>query len=294
MAAMSKLQQLGASATGCVESAYIIVYDYRKAETDAGKPVVPDFMADSSGMTKAVSGAEKAEISRNISIKNAMDTFQKNAASSNSILNSTKSLQSLKSGTGGISKIFRLQFNPSQFQVYASALPVNETDTQGKHNVINAVQAPGLTLSTSFWFDQSSSWDCFPGDKFNGGLAPTNIAKTVTSIAQKKPKPSVQQTVEAFIAALRDPYTRMVSFRWSDFVFTGEILSIGANYTMFASDGTPVRAELALRIQQKQDLQLLKPWFECFNEEIATIDPLVGKSYTNTQQKLGSLLNITR
>lgn len=292
MAKMTAAQQFGASLTGNVESAYIIVYDFRKAENSAELPSAPDFIADSSGKINATTDDYKAEFQNKLKIKNAMDVFHQNVASTgaDNLLNSSSSLRS--AGTDkGASKIFRLQFNPSQFQVYASALPVNEIDTQGNSNVVNAVQAPGLTLSMSFWFDQATNWDCFPGDKFNGGLAPTNLAKNITSAVKKKSaEPTVQETVEAFLTALRDPYTRMVSFRWGDFVFTGELLSVGANYTMFSPEGAPVRAQMAIRIQQKQDVKLLSSWYQCFDDVIACGDT----NYSLTRQKLGSAFNISR
>lgn len=255
MPAMSKAQQMLASLSGNIESAYIIVYDFRGVKNTTK-------MVDEQKIINNVATNVKVEKVVNVALGN----FTRNTQGDKSLLGSLDSLKSM-SADGGVSKIFRMQFNPTQFQVYATSYPPPELDVQGCAPALSQ-QTPVLpTFTTSFWFDQSTAWECFPGDKFDGGLAPTNIAKNAMTAVKKKrsSEPNVQQKAEAFLAALRDPHTRMISFRWADFVFTGELLSVGVTYTMFATDGTPVRAQVDMRMQQKDIAALFKPWTNAYD-----------------------------
>lgn len=271
-------EQLGASLTGNVENAYIVVYDFRKKA---------DALSQSVGGMDTITRDQQSELAMNL----FRDSLSESAGNP-SMMSNAKNLTATDTAMGN-TKIYRLQFNPSEFQVYASALPVNKVDATGNPNAMNAMQAPGLTFSTSFWFDKATTWECFPGDKFNGGLtSPTGLVKNIASVAMgaKNGAPTVRPTVEAFLAALRNPFTRMISFRWCDFFFTGELLSIGATYTMFSSQGEPVRAQIDMRMQQKLDNAILQPWYKNFDDVIKADSQ---KSLTSTQQRFDSVLNVS-
>lgn len=296
MAGKDILKQAGQSITGNVESAYFIIYDFRNM-TDT---LFGQFQGGGSVGTGVRTSQNDA------AAKLAFQSFKENIKSDNSLLNSAKSLKSITT-PGGNSKIYRLQFNPSSIQVYASALSVSQPDAGDKTTAVSSPQAPGLTMSASFWFDEATTWDCFPGDKFDGGLTnPTSLIKNAVAIGEqsgKKGKPtSVRPTVEAFLAALRNPFTRNLTFRWADFVFTGELLSVGSAYTMFSSQGEPVRAQMSMRIQQKIYQDILKPWLDTYDEVIGTQsasgislgEGAFMNSYSGKRDAVGSIFNVSR
>lgn len=262
--------QLGASLTGNVENAYIVIYDFRK-KTNA--------LTQSVGGLDALTTNQQSEL--------AMNLFRSSLNETGSMMSSAQNLKAVDTAMGN-TKIYRLQFNPSEFQVYASALPVNKIDATGKANALDAMQSPGLTFSTSFWFDTETTLECFPCDQAG---STTDSVKAITSFAKdlKNGPPTVRPTVEAFLAALRNPFTRMLSFRWCDFFFTGELLSIGSTYTMFSSSGAPVRAQVEMRIQQKLDDHILKPWYDNFDNVIGSKG---RQSFTQDKQRIGNLLNV--
>ena len=76
---------------------------------------------------------------------------------------------------------------------------------------------------------------------------------------------SVQTEVEGLIAALQNCYTRVVTFQWSNFTFTGSLETIQANYTMFSPSGRPIRADISLDITQDGADNTLKMWRDQFH-----------------------------
>lgn len=284
--------QLGSSLTGNVESAYFIIYDFRNMSDTLFS------LAEGGGAVNDTARAGKSDEL----VKAAYSSFKNNIASKDSLLNSTKTLKSM-SGGGGNTKIYRLQFNPSSFQVYASSPSVSRTDATGKPNAVDAAQSPGLTMSTSFIFDEMTTLDCFPGDKFDGGLLnPTSLVKNLVNAGKQSgkngKKNTVRPTTEAFLAALRNPFTRTLSFRWTDFVFTGELLSVGATYSMFNPQGEPVRAEVSMRIQQKINDTLLKSWYDAFDTVVGAKSAVSAsgayvKNLASKRQSLGSIFNVS-
>jgi len=142
-------------------------------------------------------------------------------------------------------------------------------------------------------------------DKIN--LSPTGvttgIVKAGLSIGGKK-KVSIQKDVEAFIAALRNRYTRKIIFHWGDFEYKGILRNVTATYVMFNVMGEPVRAHVDLgMICVDKDLskKSLKVWQDKYREvfgakEIkwydATSGELGSRSYVKQNQMFGNLLNI--
>jgi hypothetical protein len=94
--------------------------------------------------------------------------------------------------------------------------------------------------------------------------------------------------VEALVAALRNPFTRMISFRWADFSFIGQLNTVRANYTMFSTSGRPIRAQVLLRIQHEMDPTMLQGWYDSFD------DAFDGESsnLVKKEQNMSTLLNL--
>jgi hypothetical protein len=94
--------------------------------------------------------------------------------------------------------------------------------------------------------------------------------------------------VEALVAALRNPFTRMISFRWADFTFIGQLNTVRANYTMFSAAGRPIRAQVLLRIQHEMDPNMLQGWYKNFD----TVFQGKSSDLVTKEQTMSSLLNL--
>lgn len=264
--AMGIGQQLLASLTGNIEQAYLVVSDYR--QKCAGR-----------------TGGKSAEVA-------AMNTFRQMAkvAKTTSYPGVAKPPANAIKQYGFNEKIFKVQFNPSQLTVNASNNPVKKPDAQGNDPAQDSVTKAQLTMTTTLYFDEMNIYDSFMAEKFTGGLTAQgakNIASAVMSA--RGTVWTVQDEVEGLISALRNPLTRNVSFRWTDFVFSGQLSNVSAQYTMFSTSGRPVRAKVLLRIQHEMDDSCLAAWYKDYDTAFGG----TNKSLVGAAQKVGNLLNLS-
>ena len=228
------------------------------------------------------------------------------------------------------SRFYTVQFNPSTLQLtgyaggliqkldYTAGKPPKKNDGQDppeqpgkkghKNHPKSAAYTVGnttISLNVSLLFDSCDPQDAFMSDKIN--LSPTGvttgIVKAGMSIGGRK-KVSVQKDVEAFIAALRNRYTRKLVFHWGDFEYKGKLRNVTATYVMFNVMGEPVRAHVDLgMICVDKDLskKSLEVWQNKYREifspkEIkwydATSGELGSRSNVKANQIFGNLLNI--
>ena len=198
-------------------------------------------------------------------------------------------------------RYFTVQFNPSSLNLSGHAgglvqrLSYDKEDRDhDNQRDASAQYTRGTTtiiMSVSLLFDSCDPQDCFLDDKLT--LNPTNvgkgIAKGAMSAAGKK-KVSIQTEVEGFISALRNSRTRLLTFNWGNFCYSGVLRSVGANYTMFNPNGEPVRATVDLSLVCADDEQWpnsLSVWQQRY------INAFKGKeSFVKKGQKMGSLLNV--
>lgn len=254
------------SMTGNIETALLVIHDYREM-------------------------VKKAKVGT----PGAMTSAQARVAMNNDIVAGTAA--ALSSGTApsfpnSQDKTFRVQFNPSELTMNASSTPVNKTDAENGRSRTLAVEDPKLYLTVNLYFDDMNTYDSFMVDKFTGGLVSvqgiTNIAQMIETGTGTGKTHSVQPQVEALISALRNPYTRTISFRWADFTFIGQLNTVRANYTMFSTSGRPVRAQVLLRIQHELDPGLLNQWYSDFNKAFGGD----ASNMTKIEQNVGNLLNL--
>ncbi|MBO5551463.1 MAG: hypothetical protein J5966_05845, partial [Lachnospiraceae bacterium] len=151
-------------------------------------------------------------------------------------------------------KVFVVQFNPSTLQLSGtSGEYVQKVDFSNNVRQDEASYAPSETtinLSVSLLFDACDPQDAFMGDKLSLASptgAATGIAKTAMAATGNK-KNSVQKEVEGFIGALRNRYTRLVTFHWGNISYSGILKGVEAQYTMFSVTGEPVRATVDMNI----------------------------------------------
>ena len=97
---------------------------------------------------------------------------------------------------------------------------------------------------------------------------------------------SVQPQVEALLGAIYNNYTRYITFCWTDFSFTGYLSNVGAQYTMFSTSGKPIRAVVALRIQQEMDPVNIQSWSGDLNKAFSST------GISSVASSLGNILNV--
>ncbi|MDR3295881.1 MAG: hypothetical protein LBT26_08660 [Clostridiales Family XIII bacterium] len=200
------------SALGSVDTAVIIIRDYRKATAE--------FIANNPGEDQK-------------KIQAALD----DAISSGLVPSHDKT--------------FKVQFNPKELTLDAHREINRKADAEAKGTEsaeTSSQEMPTITLSLELIFDEVNLYDSFMSEKMSPGVA-TMATNLVSMRAGVKGKTwSVQPVVEGFIGALRNPYTRSVCFQWGKFSFNGQLRFLRANYTMFSTSGRPVRAKISMRI----------------------------------------------
>lgn len=279
--AMSVGEQFASSLTGNIEQAIILIYDYRgslKDKRDATLAKISTLVNKDNTPKVSPEGIKKLKSN---SLKKMNDFRNAATAAEN---------EGIPFVEPSATKTFHVHFNPSQIQVYASSIPEIVPDAKGGEPVHDSVTKARMNMSVNLFFDEMNVYDSFMADKFTMGATVSgakNVAAAIMSATGKK-KWSVQDEVEGLIAALRDPYTRNVSFRWAEFAFTGQLTNVSAKYTMFSTSGHPVRAQVLLRIQHEMDDVHLKRWYDNYNEVFKD----EGSSLTGISQKMGNLMNI--
>ena len=261
---MSIGSDLKSSVSGNIETALLVIHDYRSAAKEMEKD----------GASKEAT-LLKLQMNRSAVTKARLE-------------NKEPEVESLAKD-----RILRVQFNPSQLQIYAAADIKSRKDADSGHaRSMAASDARSFTLSVILYFDDMDTYDSFMWEKFTAGITAqgvSNAVKAGMTMADKGKNHSVQWQVESLIAALRNPYTRVISFRWADFTFTGQLNAIQANYTMFSTSGRPVRAEVLMRIQHEMSPIALQRWYDCFEDAF-------GGNVTNlvkSEQNYASLLNLS-
>ena len=153
-------------------------------------------------------------------------------------------------------KRFEVKFNPNQisFQVYAGKEVVEQNLTQSQSNNNQQVAAkyltiaPRIQMNVQLVFEDYERTEAFMMEKIGDTSALLRTGVVAAVNAKSKKTYSVRTQVEGFIAAMRDNYTRKITFNWGKMSYTGILLNVSAQYTMFSMDGNPIRANVNLGI----------------------------------------------
>jgi hypothetical protein len=281
---------------GRIETAHIIIADFRKAAEEQQKKTAAALAAQNA-LNKAAQSvrSEAAKAAASIARKAAQISAEGNtgggairrAVKTVSGEGVTSAINKLNEATTAFNaataaarapwvatnKTFKVQFNPSELELDGHLYPVNMSDSrttqqlQGRRVATTMAVAPRVDLTVKLIFDQVNIYDSFMAEKFSAGLSVQGAKNVATGIAQAAGKVwSVQKEVEGFIAALRNPYTRYITFAWSTFSFAGRLKHIDARYTMFSVSGRPVRATVTLRLTQDMYNLPLNTWLKDFND----------------------------
>lgn len=257
------MDQLKSSVSGNVESALLIVHDYRKL---AGATKGGGLQSDTDAKLHAIS---------NMRLEDTMSALAEGAA--------------FPTFVGSEDKFYHVQFNPSQMTLNASNLAKNVKDVTTSQSRSIAAGDPRLYLTTTLFFDEMRIYDAFSWEKFTAGASAQSAANLANFVKEGRGKVwTVQDKVEGLVAAMRNPYTRNVSFRWADFTFVGQLNTVQTSYTMFSPSGRPIRAQVQLRLQHEMDPVMLNNWYRDYDDTFENRN----STLVRTQQNAASLLNL--
>jgi hypothetical protein len=241
------------SVTGNIEPAYVVVHDYRAAVAEG-----------------AASGEEPLDVFASL------------------IKESPPSLDMSGGASGPKKKIFRVQYNPSELEVTSNAAVESQSDLlkgDAFMNISGSHRSGNMGLSVKLWFDKMSAGSSFMMEK---NVAPTSASGLTNIIRTAAREESVQKEVEGFIAALRSPYTRIITFHWADFIFTGSLTGVSAEYVMFSTSGLPVRARVTLNVKQEAGGADMQGWIKDFDTAFEND----SSSLVPVAQRASNLLNM--
>lgn len=167
--------------------------------------------------------------------------------------------------SGGSEEVIRfaVQFNPAELSIAAEGEDESQdyvSDAAGSGSVIRKRQLSSRArVSFRLIFDGTDNEDAFLSEsavlhpdtmKKNAGNYRSSPKGLLNAGGNRKSQKehTVQTQVEGLLAALRNEYTRKVSFIWGNLCYSGYLNTVQAEYTMFNPDGSPIRAEVRIGI----------------------------------------------
>jgi hypothetical protein len=248
---------LSASALGSVQKAVLVIHK----ETDAKEVDSSQVAADTAAVLSGASD-EAANASKLLSAKEVQD------------------------------HAMQVQYNPASLSIQANAESIPFTYLQ--QNVDSGIpnqspRPPMVVLSVELIFDAVNPSDAFMLDKLR--LSAGNAVSDISGLIQaEKGGYTVQPHTNGLIAALMRPNTRMVTFRWADMAFTGQLIEVQAVYTMFSVSGKPVRSRVRMNIaQQVESSADLQYWDKALDNAFSESNEIGGRGKAS---ELGNLLNL--
>lgn len=196
-------------------------------------------------------------------------------------------------GAGMKTCVMQVQYNPTSLSIQANAEAIPFTYLQ--QNIDSGIpnqspRPPMVVLSVDLIFDAMNPKDAFMAEKFS--LSTGGIVSSVAGGIQtaKNGGYTVQPQTDGLIAALMKPSTRVVTFRWADMAFTGQLIEVQAEYTMFSVSGKPVRSKVRMNIAQQVESDAdIQYWNKVLDTMFNGSGEAGGK---DMGQKLGNLLNL--
>lgn len=244
------------SNTGAVQKAFLVIH-----EQDASKVSSMDVSAGTiNQLTAATAGSTLSAVAKGLS----------------------------GAGMSMRSHVLQVQYNPSSLTLQANAQPIPFTYLmqnvdEGIPN--QASRPPMVVLSVELVFDDMTPTDAFTMDK-------TRLVETVAAgvMSASKNGYTVQPQTDGLVAAILRPETRLVTFRWADMAFTGHLIEVQADYTMFSTSGRPIRSKVRMNIAQQVESDAdIQYWKNALKKRFESGDTQNLKS---AGQAAGNLLNL--
>ena len=279
----------GQSITGNIEKAIIEIVDEtfkqkeinvtqaqpRKASSDSGLGQISGKLMDMSSKVAETTSTALVKYSP----MQAVEEIQKNTVPD-----------------GPKKKRFQVKFNPSQITFSGvggvKVEKKNYIDSEKNVQIEYQEMKPRIQMNLQLVFDDYERTQAFMLEKFTDATAAlrTGIDGIVTAASGKTY--SVRPQVEGFIGAIRNGYTRKVNFYWGTMKYSGEMTSVSVEYTMFSTDGNPIRANVNLGIllvDETLSYLNMGQWQDSYKKVFGTEEITNAGS---SLQNAGNLLNI--
>lgn len=155
-----------------------------------------------------------------------------------------------------------VQFNPSEYQISRS-VNLSRKLSVGKDQDIDKMQAAAgnfATFSATLYFDTDTDLGGFDTGSLSSAL------KSVLLPSRHKEPTEVCQAIANMLKYNDEQHAPLkVRFVWGKLDFMGYVASSSISYTMFARDGTPLRAKLQLTIVGEETALLQSRLQRTFN-----------------------------
>ena len=195
--------------------------------------------------------------------------------------------------------MFTVQYNPSSISIQAiaknSTLQTMQNDAQAGAYIQQNTFPTSTVMYVDLIFDKVNNFDAFTSEKYK--LSTSMLAAGAMKLASlnggRYDNYSVTPFVNAFIGILFDERVKSVTFSWNKMSFTGILISVDSQMTMFSPSGHAIRANFRLGIKQNEsDNKANEYWDNAF-------DDMFGEMYDDSEtnggsmaDQLGSILNL--
>lgn len=194
------------------------------------------------------------------------------------------------------SKKYVVKFNPSQIsfqgigggRVEKKGYQADDDGKDGNVKFSYGSMETRIQMNFQLIFDDYERTQAFMLEKF------TDVAADIRTVAtsSKNRTYSVRPQVEGFIGAIRTSETQNAIFHWGKMQYKGQITHVNAEYTMFSTDGNPIRAVVnigMLLVDSTIDFSYMGQWQDAYEEVFGNSD----KSELGSKlQNVGNLFNI--
>ena len=275
------------SLTGNIEKAIIEIEDERFRQEEIHKTQVERKKATAQDLGKISGELSKvaSKVSETGSVLNKL-----------SVMDGVAQMAEKAVQTGTRKKRFQVKFNPGQVTFTGiGGSQIEKKDyikSEGKVDISYQEMKPRIEMRMQLIFDDYERTEAFMLEKFTDttAIARTGVNAVVTATTGKTY--SVRPQVEGFMGALRNAYTRKVNFYWGKMKYSGELTDISTEYTMFSTDGNPIRANVNLGIllvDGELSYQSMGQWQMSY-QKVFGQDEMTNAG--NALQNVGNLLNI--
>ena len=130
-------------------------------------------------------------------------------------------------------KQFEVQFNPVSLKIHAGGKPSKEkTGADINHkNIDYGTNGVNVYVTVPLIFDGTQD------NKNVNGISGDSVKEN-----------KVEEAVNQFLEAVRNPCARNIKFSWGNQVYSGQLYSVSTEYTMFSGQGRGIRATVTLSL----------------------------------------------
>lgn len=241
------LQNFVSSITGNIPKAVLIVQNKKAKKKDESLYDFADTLTSAAGMAQTMLGGTDSVINALVGTNKSGPSFESRAAAAKE--------------NGFLA--MEVQYNPStiSYDTVAGKIVNRVSGSMGPdaNTPYHISDCPAATtMHVQLVFDDVNVQNAFtiPDNPFSVGGMISSGAAIAKKIMGKEY--TVQPQMDGIMSLLTLAQTRQVIFAWSKFSFHGELCNVDSRYTMFNTDGNPIRGVIDISIRQESVRQLTK------------------------------------